>query len=369
MGATPKLVGDIAADTTRPATVAKAFRERLRRGAMLYPAGTAKTQPLTLLTEGYGPRFRLQLFDVELYLGGPWQNEDLRYFVGYVIHPQQARKIFPRLLYKDVSLTWRCASHYVPSENWIGKGDLRVVMNAGVEHEESDEATTDLPLEIHAALEHLAKAAGRIPYDRAAVGMVLRNAPPGRLEPYADFLKPREQALRDRQWLVNGGRPIARFTRRNDPESLVFTAGFEPDLASGVLSHHAFKSSLYGGSIERFRVASRNRAVQYQFVVAPAHLWIASVQATTRALSTYALRVVDAVVDEALLLPGYEYHYREDPDDPESLYTQIPPGFAGAQSRVDPSRADAGPWLKRVPILQAFSAALRAGRLGDYPGA
>ncbi len=66
------------------------------------------------------------------------------------------------------------------------------------------------------------------------------------------------------------------------------------------------------------------------------------------------MRTLDAVVDDDLLLPGYEYHFVDHDVDPPTLVSQIPKGFAGAQSEVDPSRADTSAWLDRVPVIQAF---------------
>jgi hypothetical protein len=62
------------------------------------------------------------------------------------------------------------------------------------------------------------------------------------------------------------------------------------------------------------------------------------------------VRTVDVVADEDVFVPGYEYHYLED----GVLYSQIPPGFAGAASDVDPTRADASPWLEKLPVIQEF---------------
>lgn len=357
------LAPDVALEPLTFNAVRSEFRELRAAGAELRPAGTAARRPEALIKRGYGPQQKLRLFDLDIYLGGPWQNEDLRFFVAYVSHPDFPKRVYPRLFYKDVSLTWRCASHYIPSENWIGKGALKVIRSAGELQEETDEATTDLPLEMQTALEDAARNRGKIPYDRRAVSMVLRNAPPGRLEPYADFSKPRELAARQSRNLVNGGRSIARFTRRNDPSSLVMTQGFEPDFHAGVISQSQMRSTLYGGKLTRYRVASTNQLVQYSFIAAPRHAWIASVQATTRTLSTYALRVVDACVDEALLLPGYEWHFLEDDDDPTSLYSQIPDGFAGAPSAKDPSRADATAWHRGVAMIREFRRMADRGKL------
>ena len=48
------------------------------------------------------------------------------------------------------TLIWRSASHVVRSEheNWVGKGDVTVVVEEGFETVTSAEETTDLPLEL-----------------------------------------------------------------------------------------------------------------------------------------------------------------------------------------------------------------------------
>jgi hypothetical protein len=48
----------------------------------------------------------------------------------------------------------------------------------------------------------------------------------------------------------------------------------------------------------------------------------------------------------------------DDSEDPPQLYSQIPPGFAGAISEVDPARADASPWLERLQVLGDFRKAI-----------
>ena len=157
-----------------------------------------------------------------------------------------------------------------------------------------------------------------------------------------------EKVARNR---VNGGRPIARFTRAGDPASLRFTAGYEPDFrARGILEKASARSRLYGGVLRRFRILSRNRRVQYLFMSGPRHTWIIPPQATTTELSSYGLRTIDVAVDEDLCVPGFEYHFVEDGE----LHSQIPEGFAGAPSEEDPNRADASAWLDRLPVVREF---------------
>ena len=59
--------------------------------------------------------------------------------MAYVILPGTDRgrrrgdTAYPRIFYKDSSLVWRSASHYIRSEteNWVGKGDLKYVVENG----------------------------------------------------------------------------------------------------------------------------------------------------------------------------------------------------------------------------------------------
>jgi hypothetical protein len=351
-----------------PGQVSREFRGLLEEGARLRPVGRAKKQPRSLLSRGYTPKYRIELFDTTLYLTNVRQNPDVRFFVAYVSQ-RGSRDLHPRIFYKDVSLIWRSASHMIRTdgvrtdgENWIGKGDLRTVVEDGVELEVSAEETTDLPLELQDGLEELARRPRRVPRDDVALALVLREGPADRMDPYRDFSEPRRRAAEDPTNRVNGGRPIARFTRRGDPGSLRFVRGYEPDFRDGVLEHSRSKSRLYGGALRRFRILSRNREVQYLFAAGPRHAWIIPPQATTTELSTYAVRTVDVIAPEELCIPGYEYHFIDETVDPPELHSQIPEGFAGEPSARDPSRADASPWLDRLPVIREFRRTLLAGR-------
>lgn len=359
-----RIVASVEPSPATPRKVARAFGDRLRAGARLRPAGSARARPSLLLARGYQPRYAIDLFDTTFYLTGVRQNDDIRFFVAYVVQPRRPRDLYPRIFYKDVSLVWRSASHYARShgENWIGKGDVRVVVEEGEEFVDSAEATTDLPLEMQTALETLCRAARRIPRDEEAVGLILRRAPDDRIEPYRDFTDPRRRAAADPRNLVNGGRSVARFRRRNDPTSLEFTAGFEPDFEDGVLETAGSTSRLYGGALQRFRIASRNREAQYLFFAAPRQAWIGACQATTTELSSYGVRTVDVVVDEDLLIPGYEYHFVDESEEPPRLHSQIPAGFVGEPSEVDAARSDASPWLERLPVIREFRSRVLSAR-------
>jgi hypothetical protein len=241
-----------------------------------------------------------------------------------------------------------------PDDLWIGKGDTVVTQDGDEEVTESREATTDLPIELQPALEALNRLPRRVPSDDAALHQVLRQGPDDRIAAYSDFTEPRRRARSNPRNRVNRGRSVAWFARKHDPASLRFAPGFEPDLDAGILERGGFGSKIYGGAIERYRILSRNRIIQYLFFAGPHQVWIAPPQATTTQLSSYGVRTIDVESDEDLSLPGYEYHYMDDSEDPPVLFSQIPPGFAGPLCPTDDARADASPWLDRIPIVQAF---------------
>ena len=342
-----------------PAEIARELRALIAEGAKLKPAGSARDHPDILLTRPYLPRFRIALFDTTYYLGAVRQDPQIRFFVAFVVQAHGARRpalIHPRIFYKDVSLVWRSASHVVRSEDehWIGKGEARSVLCEGDEYLASSEETTNLPLEIQGALESTMLRCERIVTDTRAVALVLRQGTANRIAPFRDFTAPRERARADRRNLINGGRRIARFTRRGDPTSLVFSAGFEPDFAARPLESSRFTSRLYGGRVTRWRIASHNRQVQYLFFSAPRHAWIGACQPTTRDLTSYGVRSLDAEVDEELLMPGYEYHLVDEHGHVPAVTRQVPAGFEGVPSAIDPHRVDTSAWLDRVPVIEAF---------------
>jgi hypothetical protein len=334
----------------RPAgRIAREFAGLVAGGLELRAAGSARARPARLLSLGYAPRHRIDLFDTRFYLTDARQNDYVRFFVAWVV---QAGVAWPRIFYKDVSLVWRCASHLsrLGGDLWIGKGAVVTVIEDGEEVTTSHETTTDLPLELQDPLETILRRSRRIETDLAALRRVLRHGPAGRLEPYRDFTAPRTRAQEDPANQVNGGRPVARFTRGGDPGSLRFVPGYEPDFARGVVETSRSRSNLYGGVVRRFRILSRNRRIQYLFMAGPRHVWIVPPQATTCELSSYGVRTVDVHAHEDLFVPGYEYHFV----DGGELHSQVPEGFAGAPSAEDPHRADASAWLDRLPVVRRF---------------
>lgn len=337
-----------------PKKIEEAFRRLLDEGARLKPAGEAADDPDAIWD--YPPRYRLDLFDTTFYLADVLQNPAIRFFVGYVVQKKgRTTSVYPRLFYKDISLVWRVASHMIATDDdfWIGKGALATQVVDGYEVSFSQEHTTDLPFELQDAFEALNRRNKDVQEDQEALYLFLRNAPPSRVAPYRDFTTPREKAAANPRNRVNGGRSIARFRKKNDPSSLTITKGFEPDFKRGIVEEGASKSVTYGGMLRRFRILSKNRKIQWFFFSGAKHVWLAPPQALTTELSSYGVRTIDVVADDDIFLPGFEYHYFGG-DDPDQHFTQIPEGWAGAQSEHDDSRADASPWLDALPIVRAF---------------
>jgi hypothetical protein len=354
-------VTDVRPADLSPAQVKREFLALLAAGVTIDCAGSARKRPRSLLAKGYTPKHKLSLFDATFYLTNLREDAHFRFFVVYVRIGSE-RRLHPRVFYKDSSLVWRSPSHYIRSEteNWIGKGDLKTITLDGIEIEYGAEETTNLPLEIQAALDELSRI-GRVRKDHRAIALVLREAPDGRFEPYRDFSEPRRSAMAVAGNRIHGGRTVASFTRKNDPTSLRFARGFEPDFDSGVIEESGLRSNLYGGDIRKFRVLSANRKIQYQFVAGPHHAWIIPPQTLTTELMSYGLRTIDVNADEDVFVPGYEYHFIDDSIDPPELHSQIPDGFAGKASQVDPSRAEASPWIERMPVIGEFRRKLLRG--------
>jgi len=357
------LVPSVRPDRLNPREVAADFRRLLREGAALLPAGEARDDPGRLLTPARMPRHRLRLFQATYFVTDLRFDHDIRFLIAYVALTEpslgggRVRSVHPRIVYKDPSLTWRVASHVILSDegNWIGKGDVKWGRQDGERVLYSAEETSLLPYELQAALDTISRR-GPARRDLRAVPLVLRAAPEGRIEPYADFSRPRERArARGR---VHGGRPVARFRRRGDPGSLEFVRGYEPDFEGGVLEVSRSRSRLYGGAVRKFRVLSTSRTIQYQLVAAPRHAWVNPPQTLTTELSSFGVRTLDVEVPEELCVPGYEYHYLDEHADPPALHSQIPAGFAGPPNSNDPSRADASRWVEALPVVREFRAKL-----------
>src|SRR4029453_6146101 len=141
------------------------------------------------------PRSAPPLFDVRFSLADLREDENFRFFVAYV-RQGASRDLFPRMFCKDSSLVWRCAPHVIspPGVHWIGKGDVKRIGAT----EYSAEETTNLPYEMQASLDELSRRAERVPWDPRALRCILRRAPVGRFEAYADFIAPRRRAMAKR---------------------------------------------------------------------------------------------------------------------------------------------------------------------------
>ncbi len=349
-----EIVPSVAPSEGSTRQIEREFRKLVEDGVPIRAAGSARDDPPRLLSTGYTPKHKIRLFDATYYLTNLREDENFRFFVAYVLLPRTG--LHPRIFYKDSSLVWRSPTHYIRSEgeNWVGKGDLKAVVKDGEEILYSAEETTNLPLEIQAALDVVSRRADRVRRDERAIGLVLRSAPDDRYEPYADFSGPRRRARSDPRNLINRGAPVASFGCEHDPTSLRFVPGFEPDFERGFLDESLLRSRLYGGEIRKLRILSRNRVIQYQFIEGPRQVWIIPPQALTTKIMSYGVRTIDVEVDENLCVPGYEYHFIDATLDPPQLFSQIPEGFVGEASEVDPERADTSPWIEKLPVIQEF---------------
>ena len=233
-------------DAASPRQVGAMFRRWLATDHVLRPAGEARSDPSRLTTADYTPRFRVTLFDTDFLLTRLRQEDQFRFFVAYVRLPANGagpHPVYPRIFYKDSSLVWRCASHYVASDNdqWIGKGAVKPV-DGDDELFASAEETTNLPFELQAALDDLSRRGGKARPDHRAIGLVLRRGPDGRVEPYADFSQPRARAIAGGEF--NDGQPVAWFDDPARPASLRFAKGYAPDLRHGLLDTAVSRSNL-----------------------------------------------------------------------------------------------------------------------------
>ena len=351
-----RIVVGIRPETKSARAIAAEFRALAKGGQGLRAVGEAKADPSALLTGRYVPGHRVDLFDATYYLTNFFYDEGLNFLVAYVGLRGPAgrlRTLHPRIFYKDSALVWRVASHLIRegADQWIGKGDVKWEEGAEGSFLVSDEDTTNLPFEIQAALDIISRH--RAPRrDTKAIGLVLQLAKPHRIQPFAEFTRPRRRA--EAQHRIHRGRPVARITRAGDPRSLRFAKGFEPDFTDGLLEVDESGSRLYGGSVQKYRIRSTNSQIQYQFVVSPSHVWVNPPQALTTELTSFGIRALHVPADEEIFLPGYEYHFLDESLDPPALHSQIPAGFAGDTSPLDPWRADASPWIEALPVIRDF---------------
>lgn len=349
------LIAHVEPEDLTPRQVRAELHALLDGRARLRPAGEAKNDPDGLLAS-HRPQSKVRLFDGHFWVTDMFHDEYLNFLVAYVglgSRPERIRSIYPRIFYKDSSLVWRVASHFIweADEHWIGKGDVRWEQRQDGEYLTSAEETTNLPYEMQSALDLISRRR-KSRYDPDIVPQVLRRGGRRRTHPFADFTTPRKKAEERAQ--INAGKPVARFRKAGVPESLVFTKGFEPDFRQGLVEVQTSGSRLYGGELEKYRFLSTNRQIQYQVVSSPTHVFVNHPQTLTTELMSYGTRTLDVHGDDDAFLPGFEYHFYDDSTDPPELYSQIPAGFAGVVGDPDPERADASPWLDRLPVVQEF---------------
>lgn len=349
------IIANVEPSDRTPRQVGVEFRRLLEAGHRLRAYGQAKSDPEAMLKR-YAPRFAVDLFGARIFLTNLRSAHDLKLMPAFVMLPPSPGKTRPdihaRVFYKDSSLVWRAASHYIntPDEQWIGKGAVKWVNKNGVQGWSSDEDTTNLPFELQYALDEISRRSPKARHDEDILFLLLRNAPSDRLRPYHDFEAPRRQAMRHSVNRINNNKPVAWFRNDNDPSTLKFEPGFEPDFRKVIDSSNSY-SLAYGGAIRKYRIASRNRRIQFLFVHGKQHTWVVHPQALTTELSSYGCRTVDVVADEDLSIPGYDFF---DNDGSGEVENQIPVDYAGGVCPFDPDRADASPWNDRLPIIRAF---------------
>ena len=150
---------------------------------------------------------------------------------------------------------------------------------------------------------------------------MLRRAPDGRFEPYEDFTGARRRAMADPRNLVNGGALRGVRSRRDERPDLAALRrpASSPTSTAASIEVEPPKSRLYGGDDPRSTASSpANRKIQYLFVAAPRHVWIIPPQTLTTELKSYGVRTVDVNADEDVFIPGYEYHFLDELEDPSS---------------------------------------------------
>ena len=360
-----RIIDSVAPAERNPRQIAREFTDLLASGVRFNIVGEAKSNPKLLFEHGLTPKYKIDLFSTSFYLTNVRQIPELRFLIAYIVQPRDQSRppgrgnrssVSARIIYKDLSLVWRTASHFtfVDDQIWIGKGDVYSRIVGDHEYISSNESTTDLPLEILSALERLNYGVSKPRNGRRAIELILQRAKGDRMLPFAEFTTPRRRAFENPKNRIYGGRSIARFTRKNDPRSLKIVRGFEPDFSDGIVEKSFSKSSMYGGDIARYRILSSNRRIQYYFLAGPRHVWIIPPQALTTELSSFGLRTIDVVADDDLFVPGYEYHYYEDTPTGPQLHSQIPPGFVGDICPVHEDKADASPWLDAISVIRKF---------------
>ena len=174
-----EIIPNVKVTDRTPGQVARQFHGLLDNGYELRVDGQAGKDPMQLLRRGYTPKYEITLFENRFFLGNLRDVEGLKVLPAFVLPAEQGRKrrIHARVFYKDASLVWRSASHYIdtPEEDWIGKGAVKRVKVDGESRWFSAEETTNLPLEIQAALDEASRRGPRSRSDHRILSLVLRT--------------------------------------------------------------------------------------------------------------------------------------------------------------------------------------------------
>ena len=158
-----EIVTNVAVLEKTPRQVAREFHRLIGSGHDLRVDGQAKTDPFALLAGGYTPKHEIELFGTRFFLGNQRIADDLRVLPAFVLTPAEKGRrkpaIHARVLYKDSSLVWRTASHYIaePGRQWIGKGAVKWIDKRGERGWYSAEETTNLPFEMQPALDDVSQ--------------------------------------------------------------------------------------------------------------------------------------------------------------------------------------------------------------------
>jgi len=86
-----RIVASVEPSPLTPEEVKREFLALTDGGARIRCVGSARRAPKRLLSLGYVPRYKLELFNVTYYVCDVRQNEDVRFFVAYLALRESAR--------------------------------------------------------------------------------------------------------------------------------------------------------------------------------------------------------------------------------------------------------------------------------------
>jgi len=258
-----------------PRQIERAFRELLDAGVELRPTGKTRNRPARLLSLGYAPKHAIELFDTTFYLTNVRENFYVRFFVAYVVQPTRGRcqdRTSAILLQRRRAQLAFGVAHRASARRFLDrKGDVETVIQtvrstslARVDYRSADR---------NAARTRSALPEGEDDSDRRRRGELILRTAPGDASSRTRLQRAASARQSEPRNLVNGGRSVAWFARKNDPTSLRFARGFEPDLDAGSWRQRNHEPSLWRSG-PLLPILSRNRRIQYLFMGAPRHVWI-----------------------------------------------------------------------------------------------